>query len=30
MAIMLLSAAATILLLPSLIVLFSRRLTKDI
>jgi len=30
MAIMLLSAAATILLLPSLIVLFSRRLTKEV
>ncbi|MCL5966355.1 MAG: hypothetical protein M1550_03960, partial [Deltaproteobacteria bacterium] len=29
MAIMLLSAAATILLLPSLIVLFPRRLTKN-
>jgi predicted RND superfamily exporter protein len=30
MAIMLLSAAATILLLPALIVLFSRRLTKEV
>jgi len=29
MAIMLLSAAATILLLPSLIVFFPRRLTKE-